>query len=173
MEHSDPLRQLHDHLHVVLDDQDRQVLARCGAPAPSSHGSRPRSCRRSARRDIASFGSVASAMPISRLRCSPCDRLAASSSALPRRPTASSAAFGLLDDVAVGAVMGEHAPAMPARLRGDADVLEGGGVGQDVGDLIRAGDALARDPVGRQPGDVLAVEQDAPGRWGARRRSGN
>src|SRR5262245_56418702 len=42
-----------------------------------------------------SCGSVASAMPISRLRCSPCERLAASSSALSRRPTESSTALAL------------------------------------------------------------------------------
>ena len=47
---------------------------------------------------------------------------------------------------------------VPARLGGDAHVLEHGGAGQDVGDLVRAGQRLARDPVGRQPGDVLAVE---------------
>ena len=56
-----------------------------------------------------------------------------------------------------GAVMREHAPAVPARLRGDADVFQRGGVGQDVGDLIGAGNALLRDEVGAQAGDVLAI----------------
>ncbi len=42
-----------------------------------------------------SCGSVASAMPISRLRCSPCERLAASSSSLSSRPTDFSTAFAL------------------------------------------------------------------------------
>jgi hypothetical protein len=39
-----------------------------------------------------SLGSVASAMPISRLRCSPCERLAASSAALSASPTEASTA---------------------------------------------------------------------------------
>src|SRR2546425_1137507 len=39
-----------------------------------------------------SFGSVASAIPISRLRCSPCERFDASSSSLPARPTSARAA---------------------------------------------------------------------------------
>ena len=69
----------------------------------------------------------------------------------------------LVDDVGEGIVMPQHAPAVPARLRGDADVFERGGIRQNVGDLVRAGDALARDAIGRKPGDVLAVEQDAPG----------
>ena len=59
----------------------------------------------------------------------------------------------------------EQAPAVAARLGGDAHVLQHGGAGQDVGDLVRAGDALARDACGRQPGDVLAVEED-PARGG-------
>jgi hypothetical protein len=51
---------------------------------------------------------------------------------------------------------------VPARLRGDAHVLQRSGVGQDVGDLVGAGNALLRDQVGWKPGDILAVEQDAP-----------
>ena len=35
MQHGDPLRQLHDHLHIVLDDQDRQIL---GDAAHQLHG---------------------------------------------------------------------------------------------------------------------------------------
>ena len=35
MQHRDALRQLHDHLHVVLDDQDGQVL---GDAAHQRHG---------------------------------------------------------------------------------------------------------------------------------------
>src|SRR5262249_55566568 len=42
-----------------------------------------------------SCGSVARAMAISRLRCSPCERLAATSSALPAKPTASHTASAL------------------------------------------------------------------------------
>ena len=44
--------------------------------------------------------------------------------------------FGLLDDVAEAPVVAEHAPAVAARLRGDADVFQHGGVRQDVGDLV-------------------------------------
>ena len=71
---------------------------------------------------------------------------------------------GPLDDIAVGAMVAEEAPGVMAGLDGDAHVLEDGRPGQDVGDLVRAGDGLARDAVGSQPGDVLAVEDDAPSR---------
>ena len=68
--------------------------------------------------------------------------------------------LGLVHQVAEGAVMRQHAPAVAARLGGDADVFEDARIRQDVGDLVRAGDALPRDAVGRQAGDVLAVERD-------------
>ena len=71
--------------------------------------------------------------------------------------------LGLVDEIAVVAVVLEHAPAVPPRLGGNAHVLKRGGVGQDVGDLVRAGDALLRDAVGRQAGDILAIEDDAAG----------
>jgi len=58
----------------------------------------------------------------------------------------------------------QHAPAVPARLRGDADVLERSGVGQDVGDLVGASDTFLGDEVGGKPGDILAVEQNSPRR---------
>ena len=69
----------------------------------------------------------------------------------------------LVDDVVEVGVVGQHAPGVAARLGGDAHVLERRGIGEDVGDLVGAGDALLRDAVGGQAGDVLAVEQDAPG----------
>ena len=71
--------------------------------------------------------------------------------------------FRLLVDVGKGAVVRNHVPGMPARLGGDAHVFKHGGIRQDVGDLVGARDALLRDHVGRQAGDVVAVEQDAPG----------
>ena len=43
---------------------------------------------------------MASAMPISRLRCSPCERLAASSSALPQQADRLQHRLRLVDDVA-------------------------------------------------------------------------
>src|SRR5215470_12261387 len=49
------------------------------------------------------------------------------------------------------------------RLGGDPHVLEHGGPRQDVGDLIRARNRPLRNPVWRQPGDILACEDDAPG----------
>src|SRR4029453_17276635 len=61
-------------------------------------------------------------------------------------------------------MVAEKTPGMVARLRGNADVLEHGGAGQDVGDLVRAGDSLLGDRVRRQPGDVVRVEEDAPAR---------
>jgi hypothetical protein len=45
--------------------------------------------------------------------------------------------------------MRQKAPPVPARLGGDADILERGRVGEDIGDLVRAGDAPVRDSVGR------------------------
>src|SRR3974390_3181173 len=50
---------------------------------------------------------------------------------------------------------------MPARLRGDTYVLEHRGVRQDVGNLIGAGNALLRNRIGGQAGDLLAIEDDA------------
>src|SRR5579863_4307600 len=66
----------------------------------------------------------------------------------------------LLDQVAVRAVMSEHAPAVAARLGGDADVLERGYVGEDVSDLVRPRDALLRNAVWRKAGDVVVAEKD-------------
>src|SRR5215469_855702 len=60
--------------------------------------------------------------------------------------------------------MRQQAPAVAARLCRDTDILESSGIGEDVGDLVGPGDALVRDPVGGEPGDVSAVEQDMPGR---------
>ena len=94
-----------------------------------------------------SLGSVASAMPISRLRCSPWERLAASSSSLSPRPTDVEHRVGALDHVGERAMVAQQAPGVAARLGGDAHVLQHGGAGQDVGDLVRAGDALPGDAV--------------------------
>ncbi len=102
-----------------------------------------RSCRRSARRDTA-----ASARWRARCRFRDCAARRATDwtpapLALPSRPTASQRGFGLVVDVGQRAVMREHVPAVPARLRGDAHVFQHRGIGQDVGDLIGARDALA------------------------------
>ena len=78
-------------------------------------------------------------------------------------PTDSSAASAFSMMSGKARVVRDHVPGVPARLRGDAHVFQRGGVGQDVGDLVGARDALLRDAVGGQPGDVLAVEQDAAG----------
>ena len=50
-----------------------------------------------------------------------------------------------------------------ARLRRDLRVLPGGERQHDVGALIAAPEPAARDGVGRPPGNVFAVEPDAPG----------
>ena len=50
--------------------------------------------------------------------------------------------FRLAIDVGEPAVMREHVPRMPPRLRGDAHVLECGNVGQYIRDLVGARDAL-------------------------------
>ena len=81
--------------------------------------------------------------------------------------------LGLAVDIGKGAVMRDHVPAVPARLRGDAHVFQRRGIGQDIGDLIGARDALLRDRIGGQPGDLVAVENDAAARSAATRRSGN
>ena len=140
--------------------------SRCGGPAPWCRGSPPRSCPRSARR-----GRGAAARWRARCRSRGCAARRARGWRPARRPcrarpTDASTASALLDDVAVRAMVVQQAPAVPARLGGDAHVLERGGVGQDVGDLVGARDALLRDAVGRQPGDVLAVEDDAARRSG-------
>ena len=105
--------------------------------------------------------SVASAMPISRLRCSPCESWRRA-----RRPWAAArprrAPLGLLDDVGK-AMVAQHVPAVPARLRGNAHVFQRARVRHDVGDLVGARDALLRNPVGRQPGDVVAAEENVAG----------
>ena len=77
-----------------------------------------------------SCGSVASAMPISRLRCSPCERLAARSSALAEQADGLQHGLRLADDVVEVAMVLQHAPAVPPRLRGNAHILERGGVGR-------------------------------------------
>ena len=53
-----------------------------------------------------------------------------------------------------------------ARISGSAssDVLARGEIVEQVHDLERARDALARDRARRQAGDVLAREHDAPAR---------
>src|SRR5207249_79190 len=66
-----------------------------------------------------------------------------------------------IDDIGVRPVMAEQAPRMVTRLGGDPDVLAHRGAGQDVGDLVRAGDGLPRDTVRGKPRDVLAGEQGA------------
>src|SRR5215831_1401195 len=55
---------------------------------------------------------------------------------------------------------------MPARLRGNAHVLQRRGVRQDVGDLIRARDPLEGNSVGWKPCNVFAIKQDASRRRG-------
>src|SRR5262249_53079226 len=59
--------------------------------------------------------------------------------------------------------MRQQAPTVAARLGGDPDILQRRGVGEDIGDLVRPGDTPMRDPVGSKPGDLPAIEQDAPG----------
>ena len=59
--------------------------------------------------------------------------------------------FRLVDDVAEVAVVAQHVPAVPARLRGDAHVFQRGGVRQDVGDLVGARDALREIRLGGSP----------------------
>ena len=161
MQHGDPVRQLHDHLHVVLDDQDRQVRRDA---ADQGHGvmglGRAHACRRLVQAEQLRLGRQRDAdLQMALLAVGQVGRqlvlLAAQADRLQHR-------FGALDEVAIRAVVRQQAPAVPPRLGGDADVLKRGGIGQDVGDLIRAGDALPGDPLGRQARDVLAVEQDLP-----------
>jgi len=114
-----------------------------------------------------SSGSVASAMPISRLRCSPCDRLEASSSALRRgRPTP--VLPPPLDDVAEAVVWRSMFSRGGAICAGDAtfsNVVRS----QDVGDLVGTRDARPRDQVGGLSGDVFAVSRMRPESDAARR----
>src|SRR5215813_4620289 len=61
--------------------------------------------------------------------------------------------------------MQNHVPGVPARLRGDTHILEHRRVRQDVCNLVRTRDALLRNRIGRQAGDFLTVEHDAPAGW--------
>jgi len=76
---------------------------------------------------------------------------------------AASLAAVLVQVSAPPVVVTREVPGVVARLDGDPHVLEHRRAGQDVRDLVRARDRLPRDPVGREPGDVLALEDDAPG----------
>jgi hypothetical protein len=71
--------------------------------------------------------------------------------------------FRLLIDIGEGAVMRDHVPGVTARLGGDAHVFQYRGIGQDIGDLVGAGDAPLRDRIRGQAGNILAVEDDAAG----------
>ena len=143
MEHGNPVGQLHHHLHVVLDDQDGQIagdaphqLHRLVGFRRTHPGGRlvetkqPRlGCQRDADFQIALFA----------MRQVGCEfvRLAEQADRLQRH-------LGPFDDVAKGPVVGQQAPAVATRLGGDAGVFERRGVGQDIGDLIGAGDPLGR-----------------------------
>ena len=77
---------------------------------------------------------------------------------LAEKPDEAKRGFRFGVDVGEGAVMRDHVPAVPARLRGDANVFQRRYIRQDIGDLIGAGDALLRDRVGGQAGNFFAVE---------------
>src|SRR5262249_21650232 len=59
--------------------------------------------------------------------------------------------------------MTHHVPAMPARLRGNADIFERRGVRHDVGDLVGPRDTLLGNLVGRQSCNVFAAKIDLAG----------
>ena len=162
MQNGDAVRQLHDHLHVVLDDQDGEIL---GDAAHQLHGVvRFRGAHAGGRlieaQQLRLGGERDADLEVALLAVR---EIGGQLIGLVEQAHGLQHGFGLADDVVIVAVVLEHAPAVPPRLRGDAHVLERGGIGEDVGDLVGAGDALLRDAIGRQPGDVLAVEDDATG----------
>ena len=57
--------------------------------------------------------------------------------------------------------MSQQAPTVSPRLGCDPDIFKRGRIGKDIGDLVRAGDPLVRNPVGGEPGYFFAIEQNA------------
>ena len=92
VEDGDPVADAHDHLHVVLDEQDGQPELGPELVDQRHHlrPSRAGSCRPSARRAGAASARCASARATSSRRWSPYGRFFASSSPRPRRPTSAS-----------------------------------------------------------------------------------
>ena len=129
------------------------MRADSSAPMPAS-GSSSSSTR----------GAVASVIAISSWRCSPCDSAAARTSPRSPRPGGGERARGRRVDlvVALGAAEEAHRARQP-RLRREAAVLERAEAEEDVGLLVAAPDAALRNPLRRQPGDVLAEQLDAAG----------
>ena len=112
MEHGNPLRQLHDDLHIVLDDQNRQILGnpthqfhrvmRLGRAHPGGWFVETQELRFSGKRDadleiaLLAMRKIGGQLP----------RLAAQADCL-------EGLLGLLDDVPIGPMMSQQAPAMP------------------------------------------------------------
>src|SRR5437879_4914821 len=165
VEHDDPVAHAHDEPHEVLDHQDRGAAVadtldqpdrlhdlRRGQPRVDLvEEQQPRAGRERARQ-----------LEASELH----DR-----EALRRRQRLA----GEPDDIEGRAGLVRRsldAGDTAAEERGDGDVVETGEAAEGLRDLERAADAEPRDAVGRQPGEVTAVEADGPrvGRVDARDR---
>ena len=136
-----------------------------------------RPCRVSTRRRVSSapapaigssssssLGAWASAIASSSRRFSPCDRAPAGVCARGARSTARRASTGGRVERLLGCRRLPEAEAgARARLHRQRDVLQGREAGQDLRDLERPGEAEAGAGRHRQPGHVVAVEEDAAG----------
>src|SRR6266545_1967415 len=102
-----------------------------------------------------SRGAPASASAISSWRCSPCERFRTASPSLSSSPTAREEG-GIAAQTAVQMELGRR-----QGLDREEAVLEGGETGEEIGDLVRAGQAERGAPMRREAGDIPA-EQDDP-----------
>ena len=159
-QHRDAVGQPEHGLDVVLDQQDggrgrsRSISATIrsdsSGPVPASGSS-----------SSSKSGRVASASPTSSARCSPC---ASWSARVPARCAAGRsrrAALRLVEERLLAAHRApERQARAAARLHGKRKVVERRQRLEQPGDLVRAHQAAGDPLVRRQPGDVLALEQD-------------
>ena len=120
--------------------------------------------RPSARRAAACAGAVASAIAISSWRCSPWLRLATSDVGAAGEADARERRARRLAQLGLAARVAPEAEGVAGmRLHRERDVVERGEIEEQRGDLERAREPELAAAVGRQRGDVVAVETDAAG----------
>ena len=117
-----------------------------------------------------SRGRLASAMPISSARCSPCASVFAARSRDSHNPTSASNSSACSVSSCKPRARTPHVVARHQRLQPDADILPRRQLRKHVGDLERFRHAHMGEAVLRQPGDVAALEFDATA--GGRKRAG-
>src|SRR6185369_4975726 len=164
VEHRDPVRDPHDHRHVVLDQEHRQAARR----GDLTHERRGlfRLTRRHARRGLVEeqeggFGGERQTdLEVALLTVR---EILGQLVALGREPERAQKLRDVRPDVGQTPERGEPPGLARARLRGDAHVLEHRDLREDVRDLERLGDAQPVDRLGREPGDLAPPEPDTAG----------